>query len=450
MNRVTLKKKKSVVAPKLLRGMKDILPDEQQWFEAIREHVRAFARDFHFDRIDTPILESTSLFVRAVGDETDIVQKEMYSFVDQGGDHISVRPEASASVIRAYIEHGMMSVPQPVKLYYFGPMFRHERPQMGRFRQFYQLGYETIGDAGAVCDAESILLGERLCRSLGIMPRIQLNSIGDENCRPAYEAALKAYFRAHKAKLCEACKRRLNKNPLRILDCKESTCNALAEAAPQSVDNLCDPCKKHFTQVLEYLDELGLAYDLNPKLVRGLDYYTRTVFEYWSTDERFGGQLALGGGGRYDNLAEQLGGRHTPVVGFALGVERLVLLMRELQSYTLPVYEPDVFIAPLGDQARKKALHVFDELRAAGIKVRHSFTKDGLSGQLGMASRYNVAYTLIIGQQELLDETVMVRDMMNNSQEVVGFHKIVDDIRKRLQKRKSALAQNKEDSFGEK
>lgn len=439
-----MKKKKSIAAPRLLRGMKDILPDEQQWFEAIREHVRAFARDFNFERIDTPVLEPMALFVRAVGDDTDIVQKEMYSFVDQGGDHISVRPEASASVIRAYIEHGMVNLPQPVKLYYFGPMFRHERPQMGRFRQFYQLGYETVGDAGAVSDAEIILLGERLCRSLGIMPRIQLNSIGDENCRPAYETMLKSYFRTHKAKLCETCKHRLLKNPLRVLDCKETDCVAIAQGAPQAVDNLCDPCKKHFTQVLEFLDDLGLAYDLNPKLVRGLDYYTRTVFEYWSTDERFGGQLALGGGGRYDKLAEQLGGRHTPVVGFALGVERLVLLMRELQSYTLPAYEPDVFIAPLGDQARKKALHVFDALRAAGIKVRHAFTKDGLSAQLGLANRYNVKYTLIIGQQELLDETVMVRDMVNGSQEVVGFHKIADDIRKRLQKAKNASASAEE------
>ncbi|OGY87416.1 MAG: histidine--tRNA ligase [Candidatus Kerfeldbacteria bacterium RIFCSPLOWO2_12_FULL_43_9] len=412
--------------------MKDTLPEDQPWWEATRDQVRAFANAYSFERIDTPILESTNLFERGVGHDTDIVQKEMYSFVDQGGEHITVRPEATASVIRAYIEHGMRNKPQPVKLYYYGPMCRHERPQFGRYRQFYQCGFESLGDQHPVLDAEMILIGHRLLKTLGIAATVQLNSIGDEVCRPAYQTVLKNFFKKNRKTLCESCKRRLHKNPLRILDCKEVKCQEVAQEAPQIVDHLCDACRAHFVGTLEHLDELEILYELNPRLVRGLDYYTRTAFEYWYQHENFGDKVSLGGGGRYDKLAETLGGRHTPGVGLALGIERIVLLMRELKNYPIIGFHPDVFIAQLGEQARKKALRLFEDLRASGIKVRQFFARDGLGVQLGIASRLGAKFTLILGQKEILDQTVLVRDMETGSQEVVAYEKIVWDVQKRL------------------
>lgn len=426
--------KKKQPAPRLLRGMKDILPEDQPWWNIVRDKVRSFADDYGFRRIDTPLLEQTSLFTRAVGEDTDIVQKEMYSFVDQGGDHITARPEASASVVRSYIEHGMLSLPQPVKLYYIGPMFRHERPQFGRYRQFHQFGFESLGEAHPVLDAESILLGHRLCQSLQLDVQVQVNSIGDKVCRPAYLQLLKSYFSDYKKSLCEVCLKRMVKNPLRVLDCKNASCRAVAENAPQTVDHLCKPCKDHFVEVLEHLDELQIAYNLNPRLVRGLDYYTRTVFEYWYNDERFGSNISLGGGGRYDDLAVQLGGRHTPVVGFACGIERLAVLLKERNTYPIMHYQPDVFIAQLGDHARKKALSLFDDLRLAGVKVRQEFVRDGLSGQLGIANKLGAQFVLILGQKEILDQTVLIRDMESGSQEIVPYDKIVKDIQRRLQK----------------
>lgn len=429
------KAKKKIQPPQLLRGMKDIYDQDQVWFQEIRRAVAVFARDFGFSRIDTPILEQHSLFVRAVGDQTDVVQKEMYAFVDQGGEHIAARPEATASIVRAYIEHGMLSKPQPVKLYYEGPMFRHERPQLGRFRQFFQFGFETLGDQHPVLDAEMILVGVRLFQSLGLQVVLQINSIGDENCRPQYTHLLKSYFRTNKASLCEDCQKRLLKNPLRVLDCKEAGCITIAKDAPQTIDHLCTGCKDHFVQVLEYLDELQINYELNPRLVRGLDYYTKTVFEYWFDDDRFRDKLALGGGGRYDRLAELLGGRKVPAVGMAPGFERIVLLLNELKTHEPKVHTPQVFVAPLGDQARKRALKLYDDLRAAGVRVAQNFPKDGLASHLGMADKLRAQFTLIIGQQEILDDTVMVRDMETSSQEVVGYDKIVADIKKRLRKK---------------
>lgn len=427
--------KKKVPPPKLLRGMKDILPDEQLYWNVIRDQVRSFANDYGFGRIDTPTLEPESLFKRGVGDMTDIVQKEMYSFVDQGGEHIAARPEATASIVRAYIEHGMVSLPQPVKLYYIGSMFRHERPQFGRFRQFYQFGFESLGVDQPVVDAELILLGHRLCRDLQLDVRVQLNSIGDPKSRGVYLEALKSYLKDYKKTLCESCLKRLAKNPLRVLDCKEASCQKVLEGAPQTFDYLADDAKQHFVMLMEHLDELEIAYELNPRLVRGLDYYNRTVFEYWYDDEQFGGNLALGGGGRYDYLSSILGGRPTPAVGLAMGIERLVLLLKEKNTYPFMQYRPDVFIAQLGDQARKKALRLFDDLRTAGIKVRQTFTRDGLGGQLGIADKLGAKFVLILGQKEILDQTVLVRDMENGSQEVVPYEKIVKDIQKLIHKK---------------
>jgi histidyl-tRNA synthetase len=447
--------------PQLLRGMKDILPSEQKYWHLLRNKADSLAKDYGFLRIDTPIMEETGLFVRAVGKQTDIVEKEMFSFVDQGSDNISLRPEATASIVRAYINHGMINLPQPVKLFYWGPMFRHERPQSGRQRQFYQFGCEALGDKHPVVDAELILMAYNFFKEIGLETSVQINSLGCADCRPRYKDALTNYYRNHRSGLCENCKKRLLKNPLRLFDCKEFDCQALKAEAPQIVDWLCEDCKTHFVKVLEYLDELQISYVLNPSLVRGLDYYTKTVFEIWpifapatagrpssaptdlgeeidslaqekSAEDNFSGQSALGGGGRYDNLVELLGGRPTPACGFSLGIERTILKLKEANTAVPEVYVPDIFIAQLGESAKRKSLILYEELRNEGIKVAEIFSKDGLKPQLEAANKLGVKYALILGQKELVDGTIIIRDMEAGIQEIVDFKKVVKEVKKRL------------------
>jgi len=445
--------------PQVLRGMKDILPSEEKYWSFVGERAEKFARDYGFQRIETPILEETGLFVRAVGKQTDIVEKEMFSFVDQGGENISLRPEATASIARAYLNHGMFNLPQPVKLYYWGPMFRHERPQSGRLRQFHQFGFEVLGDKHPIIDAQLISLVYHFYKEIGLEISLEINSIGCPICRPKYKEALVNYYRSHRSKLCPNCKKRLTRNPLRLLDCKESSCQPFKAEAPQIVDWLCEDCKNHFVKVLEYLDELQLPYVLNPTLVRGLDYYTKTVFEIWSTFASSGGasaekpttsstpsqskgetegvlggaQFALGGGGRYDDLVELLGGRPTPACGFSLGIERSILKIKEAN---LPVPEragPDIFLAQLGEPAKRKCLRLYEDLRKEGLKLAESFSKDGLKPQLEVANRLGVKYALILGQKELVDGTIIIRDMEAGIQEIVDFKKVVKEIKKRLE-----------------
>jgi len=290
------------------------LSGEYKYWHFVKTQAENFSDNYGYEFIETPILEETALFNRAVGGETDIVGKEMFTFIDRGGENVCLRPEATASMARAYIQHGMVNLPQPVKFFYFGPMFRHERPQAGRLRCFHQFGFESLGDGNAVIDAEIIFLTYNLIQSLGLKTNVQINSIGCPKCRESYKNKLVNYYRDRRSSLCEECKKRLVKNPLRILDCKEAGCEALKEGAPQIVDYLCDECKNHFVRVLEYLDDAAVPYNLNPYLVRGLDYYTKTVFEFFSEENQATGQKAeaLGGGGRYDNLVETLGGRPTP------------------------------------------------------------------------------------------------------------------------------------------
>ncbi|MDP3985982.1 MAG: histidine--tRNA ligase [Candidatus Veblenbacteria bacterium] len=424
-----LVKVKKVVPPQLVRGMHDILPVEWPWWSFVMSEVGDLAQIYSFERIETPALEKTNLFTRAIGAATDVVEKEMYSFVDQSGDHLSLRPEYTAGLARAYIEHGMHTWPQPVKLYALGSLFRHERPQAGRYREFWQFDFEILGEASPTADCQLIVVAAALFESLHLPVTVQINSVGCPNCRPAYRTVLQDYYRTKRSVLCEDCKRRLQRNPLRLLDCKEEADQALARQAPQLVDFLCEPCHTHFVRLLEYLDEVELAYQLNPYLVRGLDYYTRTVFEVWGPEE---GKSALAAGGRYDNLIAELGGVPTPAVGFAGGVERVVSELKARQvGIPLPP-PPDLFLACLGETARKKAIRLFEDLRRQGIRVAESFTKDGLKSQLEIANRLKVKFTLVMGQKELTDGTIIVRDMENGIQEIVDQQKVVEEVQKRL------------------
>lgn len=427
-------RKTKIRTPKLLRGFKDILPkDQKYWFYLINK-AEAMAWSYGFGKIDTPILETTDLFIRTIGKQTDIIEKEMFSFEDQSGDNVSLRPEGTASIARAYIEHGMFSLPQPVRLYYYGPMFRYDRPQAGRLRQFYQIGFEVLGDPAPVVDAQLIIMVYNFCKEIGLDVNIQINSIGDTEDREEYKTELIAYLRGKRNLLCENCKKRLNKSPLRVLDCKEESCLKATEEVPQLVDWLGDEANNHFVKVLEYLDEAGVPFILNPRLVRGLDYYNRTAFEVWPVEEveDQSRQSALGGGGRFDMLISSLGGRETPACGFALGLERLIFKLKEKEIEIDDLSKPQIFLAQLGEAAKRKALILFEELRGNNIRVAESFAKDSLRQQLDMANKMGVKVTLILGQKEVMDGTILIRDMEGGIQEVVDFNKTAEEIKKRL------------------
>ena len=423
--------------------MHDILPADQPRWQFILKKAAVLLTDYGFEKIDTPIVEQTALFVRAVGEATDIVEREMYSFKTKGGDDLSLRPEGTAGVVRSYIEQGMSVWPHPVQLWYFGPMFRHDNPQFGRTRQFYQLGVESFGDENAATDALMIFIAYRLLESLGLKSIVvKLNSIGDGSCRPQYIKALKDYYRNRGKKLCNQCKKRLKINILRVLDCKEEHCNELGKDVPQFVDFLDEECKTHFKTVLEFLDEMKIPYLLDPHLVRGLDYYTRTVFEIWSENPSAGGeenkeapQLALCGGGRYDKLVNLAGGPKTPATGWAMGIERIVLALGGL-GISVPEShaQPKVFIAQLGEMAKRKGLLLFEELRKHGVTARASFGRDSIKSQLRIANRLGIKYTLIIGQKEALDGTTILREMDSGVQETIPQEKILEAIKQKLKK----------------
>lgn len=428
------KPKSAKETPQLVRGMKDILPAEQPYFEFIRNTLENFAKDYNYEKIDPPILEDTALFVRGTGKYTDIVEKEMFSFLDQGGDNLSLRPEFTPSIARAYINHGMLNLPQPIKLYSTGPVFRHERPQAGRLRQFHQFNYDILGDSHSVLDAEMILMANKIFEKLGLAVSMQINSIGCSSCRDSYKVKLTDYYRSMRSKLCENCKSRLARNALRLLDCKEESCLALRSGAPQILDHLDEDCKNHFTRTLEYLDETNVAYNLNPYLVRGLDYYNRTVFEVWPEEGTSGAQDALAAGGRYDKLVEILGGRPTPAIGFAAGIERVISRLRSLNIVPPAKERGEIFLAQLGESARRKSLILFNDLINQGFGVSASFSKDSIKAQLEVANRLGVKITLIFGQKELLEGTIIVRDMDAGVQEIVDQKKLVGFLKRKLGK----------------
>lgn len=421
--------------PQLLRGMKDILPVDQPYWWWLFDTARNLAECYSFDRIETPVLEATSLFTRTAAD-SDMVGKEMYTFSDKSGDSVSLRPEGTAGVVRAYVEHGMLNLPQPVKLWYFSQFFRHDRPQAGRYRQFWQFGFEIFGGQQAILEAQLILMARALYTAVGLETTLQINSIGDKTTRTQYAKILQGYMKTKKSELTDEQKLTLQKNPLRLLDSKDPKIIELLADAPQILDSLDEASQKHFQEVLGYLDELDVPFVLNPKLIRGLDYYNRTVFEFWSADDE-NGQMSLGGGGRYDSLVESLGGRPTPAIGFAGGIERIILKLKEKQVPPRPAPAPEVFLAQLGDPARRKMLKLFEQLRSQGVRVAESMTKDGIKQQLEVANRLGAHYTLIVGQKEMMDDTALIRDMENGIQEVVPFSKVESEIKKRLDKNRA-------------
>jgi len=416
-------------------GMHDILPEEQRYFERIYKVVSDIASFYNFERIETPILENSELFSRGIGLATDIVKKEMFSFKTKGGDFLSLRPEYTASIARAYIQHGMKNRPQPLKFWYWGPCFRYEHPQAGRYREFWQFGFEVLGEKSAIVDAQIIQVFWNILKELKLKDLIvEINSIGDSQCRPYYKKLLKSYFKSRQASLCTNCKRRLSENVLRILDCKEEKCQPLKTEAPQILDHLCEECKTHFKEVLEFLDEIEIPYNLNPYLVRGLDYYTKTVFEIFSTNQEGENRVALIGGGRYDKLIKTLGGKDTPACGGAAGIERIVNLMKEKEIEISAEKKVFLFLAQLGVLAKRKSLKILEEFRKARIRVAESFGRDSLRAQLNKANKIGARYTLILGQKEALEGKIIIKDMKNGKQDTIKLEKIVQEIKKRLKK----------------
>ncbi|MDK2856453.1 MAG: histidyl-tRNA synthetase, partial [Bacillota bacterium] len=391
------------------RGTRDILPEEVERWHYLEDVIRAHCRLYGYGEIRLPLFEHTELFQRGVGETTDIVEKEMYTFTDRGGRSLTLRPEATASTVRAYLEHNLSAGPQPVKFYYLGPMFRYDRPQAGRYRQFHQFGVEAIGSAEPTVDAEVIILALDFYTKLGLTNlTVELNSIGCPVCRREYRRALTDYLKAHRAELCESCLGRLERNPLRVLDCKEEKCRAVTRRAPGFGEYLCSECAGHFEKVQGCLKAVGASYVLNPALVRGLDYYTRTVFEI--TWAGLGAQTALCGGGRYDGLVEECGGPPTPGVGFAMGLERLLLALEQAGIELPGRHGPEVFVAAVLPEDDLAAFRLLTELRRAGIPSDKDYLKRSLKAQLKQANRLGVKHTIIVGGEEAARGNVVLRD----------------------------------------
>jgi histidyl-tRNA synthetase len=392
-----------------VKGFHDVLPGESARWTWIEQSARDLLAGYGYAEIRLPIVERTELFSRSIGDTTDIVEKEMYTFDDRDGSSLTLRPEGTAALVRAYVEHALAQREPVSKLYYLGPMFRRERPQKGRLRQFHQIGVEAIGRDDAAIDAEVLLLLHDLLVALHIRdPRIELNSLGCNTCRPAYRDLLRAYGESRRAALCENCARRLERNPLRLLDCKVPSCREATEDAPLMLDHLCGPCKQHFDAVRAVLEREQVGYTLNPRMVRGLDYYCRTAFEVVA--EGLGSQNAVGGGGRYDGLVKELGGPDAPGIGFALGVERLVLSMDEHpDAQQLP---PEIFLAPLGVAAEDEAMHVAHRWRREGLRVEMASGARSLKSQMRSADKTGAPFVLILGEDELAAGAATVRDMV--------------------------------------
>lgn len=413
------------------KGMHDILPEEGRWWEKVDKTTEKVMDFYGFQKIETPLLENASLFARTVGEDTDIVQKEMYTVKTKGGDVLALRPEGTASVARAFLEHSLSKASPLQKFWYVGPMFRYENPQAGRLRQFHQIGLEVLGGVGdPMYDAQVIIAMYRLLEDLRIKNvTLRINSIGCKVCRPAYKRQLQSYYKNTLKKLCADCNKRYKDNPLRLLDCKNEKCQPYKEDAPNFFDKLCNGCSSHLKSVLEYMDELGVPYILDNQLVRGLDYYSKTVFEFYAEGEN---SWALGGGGRYDYLIEMLGGRATPGVGGAFGVERIVETMKS-QGVSLPEKAPKkVFIVHVGDLAKKKSLKIIEELRHANISVTEALSKDSLKAQLKAADKEGATLALILGQKEIFEGNIIIRDLKNSLQESVPMERMVDEIKKRL------------------
>ncbi|MBR4859565.1 MAG: histidine--tRNA ligase [Clostridia bacterium] len=395
---------------KAIKGTQDILPDVVYKNQFIEQTLRDIAAKFGFREIRTPVFEHTELFQRGVGETTDVVQKEMYTFDDKGGRSITLRPEGTAGAARAFLEHGLFNEALPQKLCYILNCYRYEKPQAGRWREFQQFGVEMLGAAHPAADAEVISLANEIFAFLGVEGiELQLNSIGCPECRKNYHAALKEYFEARKDELCPTCLGRLEKNPMRILDCKSPVCKEIAEGAPAIIDYICEDCSNHFESVKKYLEKMNIEYTVNPRIVRGLDYYTRTVFEFVSTD--IGAQGTVCGGGRYDGLIEELGGPHVPSLGFGLGTGRLLMLL-EAQGIELPKPSGcDIYIAPMGENASYEAAAIVADLRAGGISAQTDVVGRSLKAQMKFADKIGAKYTMVLGDDEIASGKAKIKNM---------------------------------------
>ncbi|HWA31944.1 MAG TPA: histidine--tRNA ligase, partial [Candidatus Paceibacterota bacterium] len=422
-------KSKEVSSPK---GMRDIIGDDFYGFQGFFEKAQEVAVYYGFKPIETPVMEYEDTFTTSIGIGTDIVDKEMYTLKTKGGDHLALRPEHTAPLMRAYIEQGMQTWPQPVMFYQYGPIFRHDKPQRGRYRQFYQFDLDVLGSDKAIMDALVIKAGVSILEEAGAANLVvDINSIGDKECRGAYLRELTAYYRKHIKDLAPIDRERLKTNPLRILDSKEEKTVAINADAPDSISYLCAACKKHFKEVLEYLEEMGIAYNMNKNLVRGLSYYTRTVFEIYSDAGVEGeGPMQIASGGRYDYLARQLGSkRDVPAVGFSVGVDRVVSAPWYKKLSPRIIKKPKMYFIQLGTEAKLKSLNIIETLRKAHVPIAQSLSKDSLGSQLAIAEKLAIPYAIIFGVKEALDNTVIIRNMSNRSQETVKLAKLLEYLR---------------------
>lgn len=428
-----LTKKKEKFLLQSPKGMRDILPADQYYWEKVRRAAFKIAESFNFSKIETPIMEYASVFERT-GKATDIVEKQMFFVKSRGEkeDKLVLRPEATAPVMRAYLQHGLSKFSQPLKLFYLGQIFRYEQPQAGRLREHHQVGFEILGanTSDPIYDAMVILILFRLLEDIKIKNlTVQINSIGCRVCRGAYIKKLQEYYKRHKEKICKDCKNRLAVRPLRLLDCKDGKCALIKAEAPIIIDKICSNCKRCFKAVLEYLDELSLPYLINNYLVRGLDYYNGPVFEIVC---EINPNMALASGGRYDYLSEMLGGNKVFAVGGSMGMERAIEIMK-MQGVEISLKgQPDVFLIHIGEEAKKKNLVVFEGLRKAGIKTAESFEKNSLKSQLRLADKIGAALTLILGQKEVFEESIIIRNMKTGNQETVPIKKVIEEVKKRI------------------
>lgn len=393
-----------------VKGTQDVLPKDSAKWQFIERKLIEAARLHGFKEMRTPVFEHTELFNRSVGDTTDVVQKEMYTFDDNGGRSISLRPEGTAGAVRAYLEHGLHNEALPQKICYLLSCYRYEKPQAGRLREFHQFGVECFGAGKPSADAEVISLADCVFKSLGVKDiSLEINSIGCPDCRPKYTSALKEYFTSHIAELCETCKGRLERNPMRVLDCKSPICSKIAADAPTVLDYICADCRNHFDAVGEQLNVMGIEYKVNPYIVRGLDYYTRTVFEFVSNS--IGAQATVCGGGRYDGLIEQMGGQPTPALGFGMGLERLLMVM-EAQGCAIPEEKPcDIYIAPMGDSASVLASKLCYQLRAEGFAAQTDIVGRGLKAQMKFANKIGAKFTVVLGDDEIATNRCKLKNM---------------------------------------
>lgn len=411
---------------KKIKGTEDVLPKESYRWQFVEDVMRRESRVYGFKEIRTPVFEHTELFARGVGQTTDVVQKEMYTFDTKGGESVTLRPEGTAGAARAVLEHSLENDGLPIKASYFVSCYRYEKPQAGRLREFHQFGVEEYGTQSPLADAEIICVAQSIFDRLGIKQlRLEINSIGCPTCRAEYHKALKEYFGTYKEELCDTCNSRLEKNPMRILDCKSPICSKIAEGAPKITDYLCDECREHFGQVQKYLDVAGVEYTVNPTIVRGLDYYTKTVFEF--VTDFIGAQGTVCGGGRYDGLIEELGGKHLPSLGFAMGIERLLMLM-DKQGIEIP--EPsscDLYVATMGDKAKEKAFSIIKSVRDSGLIAETDVVGRGLRPQMKYADKIGAKFSIVLGDNEIEQNSAEVKNMTTGEKTTLALDETFAD-----------------------